>query len=289
LHTFSIRNFLTLIRVTLSLAVTFSAFAAFIAYKGKIGVDCIAPMTAVFFLAACASVINQIQERKIDSLMERTKNRPIPSGKIKPAAAMIISIFFFSAGIFLFALDKLWIPLILGVGNVIWYNAVYTSLKMKTTFAVIPGALVGAVPILMGWSAAGGNILDPEPLFLGLFMFFWQIPHFWLLMLTYETAYKFAGIPTMTDHFSFFQVKRMILVWLAAASVTSLMLVTWGFSHHILMAGLILFLNIMLLIITIYRFFIARSGSFKLLFIMVNCFLFIVLFLLIAERLFLSV
>ena len=281
----SIRSFLTLIRVTLSLAVTFSAFAAYIIYTGKICVACIAPMTAVFFLAAGASILNQIQERKVDSLMERTKNRPIPSGKIKPAAALAVSIFFFVAGIFLFAQNKLWIPLMLGAGNVAWYNGVYTTLKMKTPFALIPGALTGAVPIFMGWSAAGGYILDPEPVFLGLFMFFWQIPHFWLLMLTHATEYKTAGIPAITDHFSSFQVKRMILLWLAAASVTSLMMVTRGFSHHLLLAGLILFLNMMLLIITIYRFFIASFHSVKLLYILVNCFLFIILLLLICESL----
>ena len=189
-------------------------------------------------------------------------------------------------GFLLFAKEKLWIPLILGVGNVIWYCVVYTSFKMKTTFALLPGALSGAVPILMGWSAAGGNMLDPEPLFLGLFMFFWQVPHVWLLRLTYDTSYKTAGIPTMTDHFSLLQLKRMILVWLVAASVTSLMMVSLGFSHHLLLAGLILLLNVILLLIIIYRFFFARSESFRLMFILVNCFLFIVLILLITEKLF---
>jgi heme o synthase len=284
LHTFSIRSFLTLIRVTLSLAVTFSAFAAFIAGGGKIDRICLTAMSAIFFFAAGTSVLNQIQERKIDSLMDRTKNRPIPAGELSPTEAMAISIFFILAGIVFFVTGKLWVPLYLGIANIILYNGIYSRMKMKTTFALIPGAVTGAIPIFMGWSAAGGNILEPVPLFLGLFMFFWQMPHFWLLMLAHDEEYKNAGIPKMTDSFSTFQVKRMILVWLVAASITSLFMVVRGFSHHFLMAVVILFLNILLLILTIYKFFIVKSDSFRLLFILVNCFLFIVLALLIVEK-----
>jgi len=244
-------------------------------------------MVAVFFLATGTSVLNQVQDRRIDALMGRTKNRPIPAGEIKPASALFLSLFLLAAGILLFAESGMWIPLILGAGNVIIYNGIYTRLKMKTVFALIPGALTGAVPILIGWTAAGGNIIDPEAIFLGLFMFFWQVPHFWLLNLSYDLQYKTAEIPTITDHFTFFQVKRIIVVWLTAASLTSLMMVSRGFSHHIILAAAILLMNIILLIITIYRFFIAHSDPYKLLFILVNSFLFIVLILLIAEKLYL--
>jgi heme o synthase len=188
----------------------------------------------------------------------------------------------------LLASGGFWIPLFLGAGNIVCYNAVYTPLKMKSTFALIPGAVTGAVPVLMGWSSAGCTLLSAQPLFLGIFMFFWQVPHFWLLSLTYDEEYRKAGIPTMTMHFSYFQIKRLILVWLAAASVTSLMMVSSGFPHHPIPALIILTVNIFLFMVTVYRFFILKSGSFRILFVLVNCFLLVVLLLLIIDKLFLT-
>jgi protoheme IX farnesyltransferase len=286
LQRFSLRSFLTLTRVTLSLAVTFSSFAAFVDYGSLINGSCFAAMAAIFCLSTGTSMLNQVQEYKVDALMERTKRRAIPTGAITPALALGLSILLLLSGLFLFVIQHRWIPLLLGIFNILLYNGIYTTLKMKSTFALIPGALTGAIPIFMGWTAAGGAILDTEVLYLGLFMFCWQIPHFWLLMLANEKDYHFAGIPVITDNFSSRQVRRMILVWLTAASATSIMMVTRDFSHHILLAGLIVLLNITLMGITIYSLFISRKDSYRLLFILVNGFMLMVLMLLVTEKLF---
>ena len=280
----SIHKFFILIRITLSFTVTFSAFAAYIICGGTINPICISAMAAIFLFSAGTSIINQVQEKKVDALMDRTKNRPIPSGNIKPSTALLISIIFITSGIILFVRENQWIPLYLGIANIIFYNGIYTTLKMRTTLALIPGAVTGSVPVLMGWSAAGGDILSTGALSLGLFMFCWQIPHFWLLMLDRDQEYKTAGIPAMTDHFTLNQVKRMILVWLSAASFSSLMMVAKELSHHFILGGMILFLNTILLLVMIRKLFFSNSDSFRMMFHLVNTFLFIVLVLLIAER-----
>ena len=65
----------------------------------------------------------------------------------------------------------------------IWYNGIYTPLKRKTAFAVVPGSVIGAIPPMVGYVAAGGSALDPQILAFAFFMFMWQIPHFWLLIM----------------------------------------------------------------------------------------------------------
>jgi heme o synthase len=279
------RSFLILIRINLSAAITFSAFVAWFICAQKVTAGSLVTMAAVFFLASGTSVLNQFQERKVDALMNRTKRRPIPAGDIDAGWALMISFFFILCGVFLFALRSLWIPLSLGIFNIMLYNGIYTPLKKRTTFSLIIGALTGAVPVLMGWTAAGGNILDHRALALALFIFFWQIPHFWLLMLTHSTDYKNAGIPAITDNLSLDQVKRLILIWLFASTLTSLFLILKEFVHPYLSGIPVMILNLAILIVTFFRFFLKKSESFRFLFILVNIFLFAVLCTLLIEKL----
>jgi heme o synthase len=279
-----IRSLFVLARIPLSLSVTFSAFVAYSLSSGNLDYTCILPLAAVFFLASGSSVLNQYQERTTDALMDRTRIRPVPAGIIQPPTALIISILFLCLGIGIFLETGSLIPLLLGILTVIFYNGIYTPLKIKTTLALIPGAITGSLPVLIGWTAAGGHLAETEPLCLALFMFFWQVPHFWLLELSHDSEYKRAGIPVMTHRFSLFQIKRMMLIWMMAASVTSLILVTKGFSQHTLPGITILFLNFIFLFITIFRLFIGKKDSFRFLFRLVNLFLIVVLLLLVIDR-----
>jgi protoheme IX farnesyltransferase len=99
-----------------------------------------------------------------------------------------------------------------------WYNAVYTPLKRWTAVAVIPGALVGAIPPAMGWAASGGSLRDPALLALCAVYFLWQVPHFWLLMFIHQDDYERAGYPTLAAH------PRRSLVFVLFAWISSAIL-----------------------------------------------------------------
>jgi protoheme IX farnesyltransferase len=112
----------------------------------------------------------------------------------------------------------------LGIFAVLWYNGVYTPLKRKSAFASIPGALTGALPPLLGWSAGGGSLGDPGAGALALCFVIWQIPHFWLLLLHYGGEYEKAGLPSLTRIWSRRQLVRLTFIWTLCAAIISLLL-----------------------------------------------------------------
>ncbi len=113
---------------------------------------------------------------------------------------------------------------IIGLITIGVYNGIYTPLKRITPFAVVPGALTGALPPLMGWVAAGGGLWDRPIIFIGFLMFMGQIPHFWLLLVKYGEEYKLAGLPSLTGIFSSFQIKRLTFTWVLTSVVAALFL-----------------------------------------------------------------
>ncbi|MEZ5001269.1 MAG: UbiA family prenyltransferase [Bacteroidales bacterium] len=137
----------------MSLAVTLTALVGFIILDHTAVVNMVLTFIGVFLVAGGASALNQYQERRADSMMERTRHRPIPSGAMRPLVVLEITIIMIIAGLMILIYLS-WITALLGVINVILYNLVYTSLKRITYLAIIPGSLVGAIPPLMGWCAA---------------------------------------------------------------------------------------------------------------------------------------
>ena len=228
---------LNLVKIKISLLVTFSAAAGYILTAGQIKMGTLVVTAAVLFLACGSCALNQYQEREIDELMERTKSRPLPSRKLEPATALWVA----SGMIFLGSIVLLYAAglasLALGLFAVLWYNGLYTPLKQKTAFAAIIGALVGAIPPILGWVSGGGSILDSRIWGVALFFFIWQVPHFWLLLLNYSKDYDKAGLPSITKIFSTEQIKRIIFIWLLSAGVSGLCV----FSFHAVYLGLVRF------------------------------------------------
>jgi protoheme IX farnesyltransferase len=282
---FALNTVFLLIRLPVTVAVTFSAFTAWVVFTGSVTADLVLPVTGIFLLAAGASALNQYQERNSDARMERTRRRPIPSGAMTPAAALLVSVLLIAAGLSILILFSGVTCSLLGFFNILWYNGLYTRLKRKSAFAVVPGALTGALPVLMGWSAAGGQLTDPVAIFLSLFLFFWQMPHFWLLMLKYGEDYRAAGFPVLNDLFTGHQVKLLIMAWLAAASAASILLILFGFFRFHLSALLVLFLNLLLFVRVFFELFIASSIRYRSIFITANLFMLLVMGSLIADRL----
>ena len=218
----SIKTILTLLKYKVSLAVTFTAITGYMVYTGSFDIQILTLAVSVFILAGGSSALNEVQESRYDALMERTKHRPIPSGELSSQQALMISVIFILAGLVLLFNSFGIIPALLGAFNIVWYNLFYTNLKRITPFAVVPGSLVGAIPAFIGWTAAGGYLFDSVIVFIGFFLFIWQIPHFWLLMMKYGHEYEHAGFPTINRTISTESLKKIIFAWVLATSAFSI-------------------------------------------------------------------
>ena len=154
-------------------------------------------LLGIYFLSSGSLALNQVQDWKLDALMPRTKNRPIPAGRLKPAAAGILSVAFLFVGLqLLFTVQPVagWVGLIC----VVFYNGPYTLyLKKKWAYGAVPGAIPGALPVTIGYAAANPDIFNSESIYLFLIMFIWQMPHFWVLAIRYKDDYAAGGIPVL--------------------------------------------------------------------------------------------
>lgn len=275
-----------LIKYKVSMAVTFTAITGFIIYAGNIDFSIFQLAVSVFILAGGSSALNECQESKYDAKMERTRNRPIPSSKISHGNALVVSLLFIFTGIFLLYFFFGLIPFLLGLFNIFWYNLLYTNLKRITPFAVVPGSLVGAVPVLIGWTAAGGYAFDLTIVFVGFFLFVWQVPHFWLLMLKYGKEYEEAGFPTINRAVNPESLMNIIYAWIVATSFSSIAIPL--FLEKI---SLIFFISIFVLNITFVIVFTQLSFgkvanlNFKKSFISINIYMFVFMILLIIFHL----
>lgn len=217
--TSKINILLELVKFRITVLVSFTTALGYFLASTKLGFAFVYPVVGIFLLACSAAALNQYQEVKTDLMMERTRNRPIPSGKISRNNVLIISAILLLAGTSILFIKTNFGTLFTGLLTFYWYNAVYTPLKKKTALAIIPGSLVGALPPLAGWLAAGGNLLDFKIGIVALYFFVWQIPHFWLLLLLYGNDFKKGGFPVLTDLYSEVFIKRITFALLIATLI----------------------------------------------------------------------
>lgn len=142
--------------------------------------------------AASASLFNQLFERRRDALMLRTRGRPLPAQQIGPATVFTAAILTGYAGATLLAMTVGFLPATLAAFNILLYALLYTPLKPRTTFNTLVGAVCGAIPPMIGWTAATGQ-LEPGAWLLGGLLFVWQIPHFLALAWLYREDYARGG------------------------------------------------------------------------------------------------
>ena len=217
-----INSFSAIGKLTISFSVALSALTGYILKTKNFDTELILPVMGVFFLSIGSSALNHIQEKHFDALMERTRQRPLPSGDISLRKALLYSLSMLIIGSILLILSNFF-AFLLGLLAVVWYNLVYTNLKRKTAFAAVPGAIIGAIPPLIGWVAAGGNPLEYQIMVIAFFFFIGQIPHFWLIILKYGKEYEFAGFPSLIGLFKDTQIKRLTFTWIVALAVSSLL------------------------------------------------------------------
>ena len=188
---------ITKVRITFLVALTTAL--GYILSAQKISYDLFFVVIGIFLIACSASALNQYQESETDKLMSRTRNRPIPSGRATANYVFNTAMIFLITGSAVLFFLVNFSSLVIALFTMLWYNAVYTPLKKKSALAIIPGSLVGALPPLAGWVAAGGKVSDFSIYLIALYFFVWQIPHFWLLLSLYSKEYKEAGFPVLND------------------------------------------------------------------------------------------
>ena len=192
---------------------------------------------------ASANTINQYLERDVDGLMARTQKRPLPSRRMNPPLAL-----WFGIGMGIISLGMLVFVNILtawlGAVALIMYTLIYTPLKLKTPFALMIGAIPGAMPPLMGWTA-GTNAIQWPGIVLFLILFFWQLPHFLAIAIFYKDEYEKAGICTGPSVRGIRVTQLEMLVYSSLLLPISLLMVPLGFAGWIyaivaLLSGLML-------------------------------------------------
>lgn len=236
-------DFKEITKARLAVSVVFSAIAGYL-----LGADEIQLLPLIFLavggycMVGASNAFNQVIERNLDARMHRTKNRPIPGGRMSVTRAMSLAIVMTLAGIVLLYLLNPKTALF-GTLSIFLYTCVYTPLKTVTPLAVFAGAFPGAIPFMLGWVAATNDFgIEPGTLF--MIQFFWQFPHFWALGWMLDEDYKRGGfkmLPTgKKDTGTALQI-IMYTLWMIVISIVPVFGIT-GRLHLSVPAAVLIFL-----------------------------------------------
>ena len=189
---FTFSSFIEITKLRLSVSVVFSSVISYLIGMSEFDFEIFLYLVVGGLMMVSASnIFNQVIERDLDALMQRTKGRPLPMGQISVNNALVLGFTFVIAGLtFLYLINPL--CAMLGAISIFIYACVYTPLKLITPLSVFVGAIPGAIPFMLGWVAAT-NELGVEALALFLMQFFWQFPHFWAIAWWQNDEYEKAG------------------------------------------------------------------------------------------------
>ena len=193
--TMRFKAYMDLLKFRLSALVTFSAVFGFVlghhgqnfSWSGLIGL-----VVGGFLISGASGAANEIKEREFDKLMKRTKTRPLPMEIISVKEAYWFAVLAAISGVLLLAYFTDMLTTGLGILSMILYVFVYTPLKRVGPIAVLVGAIPGAMPPLLGWTAVTGSITYEALIIFGI-QFIWQFPHFWAIAWVSDEDYKKAG------------------------------------------------------------------------------------------------
>lgn len=194
-------------------------------------------LAGIAMVGGGAGALNQFIERRWDGMMHRTEHRPLPAGRLLPRQALVFGVASSTVGLLVLAFFANVFTAYLGAATLVTYLFLYTPLKRLTPWSTFVGAIPGALPPLMGWTASGRPV-DATALFLAAVLFLWQIPHFLSLAWLYRRDYANAGYRTIMAK----DVSGVITARESLASMAGLMLIiglpcVTGFSGVVYMAG----------------------------------------------------
>lgn len=191
-------DFVTLAKPRLNILVVASTLAGYVMGDGAMSdvLRVIATVGGTGLVAGGASAFNQVMERRTDALMRRTRMRPMADGRVASSEALIYATGLSLAGLAILTLFVNPLSAVVALATLVSYAAIYTPLKLRTSFATVIGAIPGALPPVIGWAAAT-NTLDRGAWVLFGIVFLWQLPHFLAIAWMYREDYARAGFPML--------------------------------------------------------------------------------------------
>ena len=244
-----IKDFKEITKMRLALSVVFSSVAGY--FLGADTIDWTVVLLLSlggYFMVGASNAYNQIIEKDLDILMNRTKNRPIPAGRMSVTTAFIIASVFTILGlVILYNINKQ--TALFGAISIFLYTCVYTPLKTKTPLSVFVGAIPGAIPFMLGWVAATNDFgIEPGTLF--ALQFFWQFPHFWAIGWFLYEDYKRGGffmLPTGKQDRGTAVQTIMYTVWTILISIVPVFGITGELKLSIVAAIIVFLLGLVML------------------------------------------
>jgi protoheme IX farnesyltransferase len=190
--------------------------------------------------AGGAAAVNHYYDRDIDAQMARTATRPVPSGRVRPGAALAYGIILQTLSFLLLATTVNVLSAVLALCGFLGYVLVYTMwLKRSTPQNIVIGGAAGAVPPLVGWAAVAGH-LDPAAWYLFAIVFYWTPPHFWALSLLMKNEYARVGVPMMPVVHGETETRRQIVLYTCLLVVLTMLPVAFGYFGAIYAAAALL-------------------------------------------------
>ena len=242
-------DFKEITKARLAISVVFSSIAGY--FLGAYEIQWVQVLLLSFggyCMVGASNAYNQVIERDLDALMKRTKNRPIPTGRISVKSAMTMAIVLTLLGVMaLYVLNPK--TAMFGAISIFLYTSVYTPLKTITPLAVFVGAIPGAIPFMLGWVAATDDFgIEPGTLF--MIQFFWQFPHFWALGWMLDDDYRSGGfkmLPTgKKDTATVLQI-IMYTIWMMVVSVIPVFGITGRLQLSVIAAVIVFLMGAVML------------------------------------------
>ena len=232
---FNFNDFSELTKFRLSITVVISSLAGyFLAVESVNYLTLLLLSIGGYAMVGASNVFNQVFEKDLDKLMERTKNRPLPQNRIPPNTALFLGVFLTLIGVSTLYFINIKTAFFASI-SIFLYACLYTPLKQKTPLSVFVGAFPGAIPFMLGWIAAT-NEFGIEPGVLFMIKFFWQFPHFWAIGWVMHSQYENAGFkmlpsgkPDQTTAFQivFYSFWTVLISLLPAFHYTGKLYLTW--------------------------------------------------------------
>jgi protoheme IX farnesyltransferase len=273
-----IKYHLQIAKVPLCLLVAFSSFFGYFLATAQALLAALFVFFGVMMLATGAATLNSVQERQADKAMGRTRNRPLVQGVISRRRGLLQAQLLLGLGFFsLYVGFPTIAPVLAGILAVFLYNFLYTPLKHKTVWAIIPGALCGAIPPYIGWLAAGGSYFSPVIMGVVALFIVWQIPHFWLVVLDNQRDYHSSDIPSMLKMMPARSLGLVSIVWVLSLVTILHIIVLLLVEVPSPGRAIISFGSFFFLIFYTYQLGFKKRLSYRFLFIALNIFMFMVM------------
>jgi protoheme IX farnesyltransferase len=191
-------DFIALAKPRLNLLVVASSAVGYVMGGGPLSdaARVIFTVAGTALVAGGASAFNQVIEREPDSLMRRTRLRPVPDGRLQPAESLVFAALMSIAGLVVLGVGVNLLSALVAFTTLVTYAAIYTPMKRRSSFATVVGAIPGALPPVIGWAGATGGLSPGAWVLFGI-VFLWQLPHFLAIAWIYREDYARAGFPML--------------------------------------------------------------------------------------------